>query len=490
MKQLVEYKNKIRDFFRRFDEILTPIFRFIFSLLAFFAIRKLFPYHDLAVRTDVCVLLSVICAILPDGFMVFMVGILITLHSFTVSFEVGLSFVLLFMFMYLVYIKFFPKCGMAIMLTVILYLWDLEFAVPFIVAIFAGVSGAVPSALGVMIYYFGKYTEEVNKLLPKNTASDIISSLTSKGNKSQTDSLQFMIDHMLKNREMFAIMGVFIITIVMIGVVYNLNFKYSQYIGLAAGAVANVFAYIYMCFTMEIDANLPSCIKGILLGLVVVIIVRFFKGFLDYPHTERVTFEDDEYFYYVKAVPKLAEEKKPAVDFSKLAEKTKRKKTDKKPQRNSRPVNPDDFDSTVVDDGSYTPANGDWNDVSNGGAQGNQNFANAENRQGSQNSGNKKKSNRKNQNQQSNQNYGNGQGTQNPQGFGNVQDSQGFIDPQVFENVQNPQEFADPQGHGNMQDPQGYMQDPQGFADPQGYGNMQDPQGFADGQGPQDFPNQ
>ena len=73
MKQLVEYKNKIRNFLRKFDEILTPLFRFVFSLLAFFAIRELFPYHDLCVRTDVCVLLAVMCAILPDGFMVFMV---------------------------------------------------------------------------------------------------------------------------------------------------------------------------------------------------------------------------------------------------------------------------------------------------------------------------------------------------------------------------------------------------------------------------------
>jgi hypothetical protein len=371
MKQLVEYKNKIRNFLRKFDEILTPLFRFVFSLLAFFAIRELFPYHDLCVRTDVCVLLAVMCAILPDGFMVFMVGIIILLNSFSVSFEVGISFILLFAFMYLVYIKFFPKCGMAIMLTVLLFLWHLEFAVPFVVAIFFGVSGAVPSALGVLIYYFAKYTEEVNKLLPKSTASDVIASFAAKGDKTQTDALQFMIDHMLKNREMFVIMGVFILTIVVIGVVYNLGFKYCQYIGLAAGVVANVFSYIYMCFTMEVDANLTECVKGVFLGLVVVLIVRFFKGFLDYGHTERVSFEDDEYYYYVKAVPKYAEEKKPAVDFSKLVEKSKRRpaqnKSAKKPKT---PVNPDDFDGTLAKDPGYNPASSDWNDVDGGAAAG------------------------------------------------------------------------------------------------------------------------
>jgi hypothetical protein len=259
--------------------------------------------------------------------------------------------------MYLVYIKFFPKCGMAIMLTVILFLWNLEFAVPFVVAIFAGASGAVPAALGVLIYYFAKYTEEVSKLLPKTTAADIVSSLASKGNKSQTDGLQFMIEHMIKNKEMFAMMGVFILTILVIGVIYNMHFKYSQYIALAAGAIANVFSYIYMCFTLELDANLTGCVKGMLLGLLVVVIVRFFKGFLDYGHTERVVFEDDEYFYYVKAVPKFAEEKKPPVDFSKVTEKAK-----KKPR--AKAINPDELDGTLAEDASYTPqGKGDWNDV-------------------------------------------------------------------------------------------------------------------------------
>jgi len=33
--------------------------------------------------------------------------------------------------------------------------------------------------------------------------------------------------------------------------------------------------------------------------------VQFFKFNLDYSRTEKVQFEDDEYYYYVKAVPKM-----------------------------------------------------------------------------------------------------------------------------------------------------------------------------------------
>ena len=44
-----------------------------------------------------------------------------------------------------------------------------------------------------------------------------------------------------------------------------------------------------------------SSVIGILLGLVLELV--FFS--VDYSRTERVQFEDDEYYYYVKAVPKV-----------------------------------------------------------------------------------------------------------------------------------------------------------------------------------------
>ena len=34
-------------------------------------------------------------------------------------------------------------------------------------------------------------------------------------------------------------------------------------------------------------------------------LVQFFRFNLDYSRTEKVQFEDDEYYYYVKAVPKM-----------------------------------------------------------------------------------------------------------------------------------------------------------------------------------------
>ena len=44
-----------------------------------------------------------------------------------------------------------------------------------------------------------------------------------------------------------------------------------------------------------------SAVLGIALGLV----LEFFFFSVDYSRTENIQFEDDEYYYYVKAVPKV-----------------------------------------------------------------------------------------------------------------------------------------------------------------------------------------
>ena len=42
-----------------------------------------------------------------------------------------------------------------------------------------------------------------------------------------------------------------------------------------------------------------------ILALLIAFVIQFFCFHLDYSRTERLQFEDDEYYYYVKAIPKV-----------------------------------------------------------------------------------------------------------------------------------------------------------------------------------------
>ena len=57
---------------------------------------------------------------------------------------------------------------------------------------------------------------------------------------------------------------------------------------------------------MKASVSIGFVVLGTLVGLLIALIVEFFVLSVDYTRTEYTQFEDDEYYYYVKAVPKMS----------------------------------------------------------------------------------------------------------------------------------------------------------------------------------------
>ena len=57
MTGLIAVRNSIRDFLRKYDEVTTPILRFIFSFIVFSCIKSLFGYSEFLHRGVITFLL-------------------------------------------------------------------------------------------------------------------------------------------------------------------------------------------------------------------------------------------------------------------------------------------------------------------------------------------------------------------------------------------------------------------------------------------------
>ena len=55
-----------------------------------------------------------------------------------------------------------------------------------------------------------------------------------------------------------------------------------------------------------VSVPILELIAGIIISIVIAYIYDFFIFAVDYTRTEYTQFEDDDYYYYVKAVPKLS----------------------------------------------------------------------------------------------------------------------------------------------------------------------------------------
>ncbi len=292
MSGLINIKNSIRNFCRKNDEYVMPLLKLIWTLTVFVTIRILFGYSGLMDKPVVIVLMAILTAVLPDGFLFFMVGVVIAVHSFSVSLESGAVFIVLFILIYCFYVRFFPKYAYAVMLLLVCYLFHLEYAAPIIIGLVAGIGGVVPAACGVVLYYFADALRTVNSLATSSAEAD------------QLKAIETLANTFLNNKEMYSAIVTAAITVLVIGIIKKLSFDYSVYAAIGVGALANILAAILSGFIFSINVNLPAIAVGSLIGVAAALLVRLGMGVLDYKHTEHVEYEDDDYYYYVKAIPK------------------------------------------------------------------------------------------------------------------------------------------------------------------------------------------
>lgn len=90
----------------------------------------------------------------------------------------------------------------------------------------------------------------------------------------------------------------------------RLEVEYAWHIAVFGGGIA--YMIIMAAGGIFLEATIPvvPLVAGTMVSVFVGEILEFFFFHVDYKRTERLQFEDDEYYYYVKAVPKIKDMKK------------------------------------------------------------------------------------------------------------------------------------------------------------------------------------
>ena len=104
---------------------------------------------------------------------------------------------------------------------------------------------------------------------------------------------------------MMVTIAAFAVTVFLVCCIRRLSVDYAWTIAAFAGAVSNIIILLVGDLIFETNISLAGVILGSIVALLLSIALQFFVFHVDYNRTEKVQFEDDEYYYYVKAVPKV-----------------------------------------------------------------------------------------------------------------------------------------------------------------------------------------
>ena len=296
MMKLLLIKDKVKEFYGKYDIYIDPVIKFLLAFASLSMLKNSLGFMSQLNSMPVILVASLICSLLPVNavvvfYMLFMLG-----HIFALSMEAFVVCFLLMCIMFFTYFIFKPGNSIILVLVPLLFGWKLPYLVPILLGLTCSMLSAIPAAFGVVLYYM--------ILVVKNN----VMALTETESSSMLIRFQLMADQIVTNKGMLVMILAFALTIVLVYVIRRLSVAHSWKIAIGIGGIVELAAILVGMTMLEVSStgfSTASLVIGMLMSALIALVVEFFLFSVDYSRTEYVQFEDDEYYYYVKAVPKL-----------------------------------------------------------------------------------------------------------------------------------------------------------------------------------------
>lgn len=293
MKELLVIRDRIKVFVGKNEALIMPLLKFLMTLLLMMRINSKLGYMARLNSMPIALIVSLAASFLPVNLTIVILGLIITAHVYALSWEIALVVLALFMILFLIYYRFASKDAVGTLALQVAFLFKVPVVVPVSMGLLGSPASAVSVGAGVIIRNVLRYISLNSKDLANIG-----------GSGSKIGKFKDIIDALIGNKAMFVVAAAYAITVIIVYIIRRLPIDYCWYIAIGAGSLAGFFVLIVGNASLHAGIGLGGEFLGLLVSVIINIILQFFCFSLDYNKTERVQFEDDEYYYYVKAVPK------------------------------------------------------------------------------------------------------------------------------------------------------------------------------------------
>lgn len=293
MDNLYVIKGQLQQVYAKYSKFIDKGVQFILALAAFYMINHDLGFMSLLSNPLITLGLAVICAFLPMIVTVLAAAILILVQMAAVSLGIMAVTAAVFVIMFVFYVRFSPKTALIILLTPLAFLFHIPYVIPVAFGLVGAPSSVVAIICGTIVYYMIDYV--------KTSAS----ALESGGATAMISQLMTYLQQVFQNKEMIITIIAFVIVLFLVYQVRRMAISHAWKSASAAGAVVSIVIMAAGSAVLDVKISYPELILGNVAAVIVGLILELLFFAVDYSRTESVQYEDDEYYYYVKAVPKI-----------------------------------------------------------------------------------------------------------------------------------------------------------------------------------------
>ena len=293
MTALLELRENLKKIYSRNEAFILPVIKFLLSFIVLSIINGKMGYMTKLDNMAIVLIVSLLCSFLPTGFMAFFAMMFAVLHMYALSIETAAVGLVVFLLLYLLFLRFTAKEALVVVLTPVLCMLKLPYVMPVAMGLIGTPASCVSVGCGVVVYYL------------LQTVITNAPTINSMGAEEATAKLRLLIDGMLGNKAMLVTIAAFAITVIVVYLIRRMSVDHSWTIAMVAGVMIEVMILLVGDLMYDTNLSIVSALLGAVVTLIACKIIEFFRFCLDYSRTEKVQFEDDEYYYYVKAVLKM-----------------------------------------------------------------------------------------------------------------------------------------------------------------------------------------
>ena len=298
MNAFIRFRDDIRRFVLSREMLFLKIWSALVAFIGLMCIRSNFGHNKQVSNLWVSIVIAIICAFFPIQGVSLVLTIVLLLDLASLSLEVAIVALGLLVVGYLVCAYFRSRNTYNMVMVPICY----SFGAPYVMSLGAGLMSNINELTSVI---YGSVIAFFLHIIKDNTTAIV-------DETSEVSALALIKEQMIGNRMFWFFIVAMAAMYLVVYLLRQASINMSWIIANAAGVVVEFTIMLAGYLLTSQKGQILSLILGNIFVLLVGVILNYFILDLDYSRIEKVQFEDDDYYYYVTAVPKIriAEEDK------------------------------------------------------------------------------------------------------------------------------------------------------------------------------------
>ena len=291
MTFFMQLREQIRKLITEHESVLSGVIKGIMTFIALRVIVSSFGYSEVLSQLWLQLVVSVLCAFVPMSALALVIEVYIVLELLSLSRMVALVAVIFFAVSYILCGLYHGRGYHNLPGITVTYQMHIPYLLPLESGLLENVSDVTTIICGAVVSYYLKGV--------KDHASQILD------NKDSVSVADILTEGLVTNVMFYVYMTALVVMFLVVYAIRNRNMAHSWLIATTVGVVSEFLILLAGYLLTSRTSQIPWLIGGNLIVLLIGFATNYLVLDLDYNRAQKVQFEDDEYYYYVTAVPKI-----------------------------------------------------------------------------------------------------------------------------------------------------------------------------------------